>query len=147
MSLIKIILPFLLLFSFPTIAHANETQVECLARNAYFEAGGEGQRGIVAVTNVVLNRTKDKRFGSTPCAVVHQRSGRTCQFSWTCRRQPIRDMSLYRRCREIVASVYYNRSADITNGALFYHAAYISGSWFKRSLRQTARIGSHIFYR
>lgn len=142
-----------LIFPIPAFAEPiqpHETQqIECLARNAYFEARGEGRTGIIAVTHVVLNRINDPRgrFGRTPCAVVHQRSGRSCQFSWVCAGSTIRDSALYRRCRDIVESVYLNRRDDITRGALFYHASSVSGSWFKRNLAMTTRIGGHIFYK
>ena len=35
---------------------------------------------------------------------------------------------------------------DITDGALFYHAHYVTPAWSKVKYR-TARIGDHIFYR
>ena len=47
---------------------------ECLARNIYFEAGGESEEGKAAVGIVTVNRVKDGNFGQTICAVVNQRT-------------------------------------------------------------------------
>ena len=47
-------------------------EVECLAKNMYYEARNQGTAGKLAVTNVVLNRLKDKRFPNTICGVVKQ---------------------------------------------------------------------------
>ena len=148
----SVFLGLALLFSTPSYSFTNTNdskQIECLARNAYFEARGEGERGIIAVTHVVLNRTNDKRsrFGTTPCAVVHQKTKGHCQFSWVCKTQTITNYSLYTKCKEIVKAVYYKQHSDNTNGALFYHAKYVSGSWFKSKLMRTVQIGSHIFYK
>jgi hypothetical protein len=47
---------------------------ECLARNIYYEAGGEPEEGKAAVGIVTVNRVKDGAFGKTICAVVNQRT-------------------------------------------------------------------------
>jgi spore germination cell wall hydrolase CwlJ-like protein len=52
----------------------NEKDIECLARNIYFEAGSEPLEGKVAVGVVTLNRMRDPRYPSTICAVVNQKT-------------------------------------------------------------------------
>ena len=47
-------------------------EVQCLAKNMYYEARSQGTAGKIAVTNVVLNRVKDKRFPNTICEVIQQ---------------------------------------------------------------------------
>ena len=47
---------------------------ECLARNIYYEAGGESEEGKVAVAIVTINRVKDGRFDKSICGVVNQRT-------------------------------------------------------------------------
>jgi spore germination cell wall hydrolase CwlJ-like protein len=47
---------------------------DCLARNIYYEAGGESEEGKAAVGIVTINRVKDGRFARTICEVVHQRT-------------------------------------------------------------------------
>jgi len=51
----------------------SEKDIECLARNIYFEAAGEPLEGKVAVGVVTLNRTRDPRYPQSICAVVNQK--------------------------------------------------------------------------
>jgi len=51
----------------------SEKDIECLARNIYFEAAGEPLEGKVAVGVVTLNRTRDPRYPPSICAVVNQK--------------------------------------------------------------------------
>jgi spore germination cell wall hydrolase CwlJ-like protein len=123
----------------------DERQLQCLARNAYFEAGNQSEKGMLAVTNVVINRTEDSRFPDTPCKVVKQRRNGVCQFSWVCEgKKRIRDMDSYRRARAAAERVYLNKIHDVTHGALFYHANYVNPNW---GLKRVATIGAHIFYK
>ena len=54
----------------------------------------------------------------------------------------------YERLLTIAESIVYNRIPfiDITDGALFYHADYVTPSWAKTKIR-TVEIEDHIFYR
>ena len=49
-----------------------DKQAICLAKNMYYEARSQGLAGQLAVSLVVLNRVKDKRFPNTICEVIHQ---------------------------------------------------------------------------
>ena len=49
-----------------------DKQATCLAKNMYYEARSQGLAGQLAVSLVVLNRVKDKRFPNTICEVIHQ---------------------------------------------------------------------------
>lgn len=116
----------------------DKTQIECLARNAYHEARGEGETGMKAVSNVVMNRVKNKKWPGTPCQVIYQKN----QFSWTIhgRNKRISETKMYKRSLEIAHKVYYGIYKDITFGSLFFHAISIPRRQFK------LRIGNHIFY-
>ena len=87
-------------------------ELQCLARNIFFEAANEPEEGKVAVGLVTLNRAQDSRFARTICGVVDQKLVRSiprdvvvekkslwnttrevhtvwhkvaiCQFSWRC---------------------------------------------------------------
>ena len=48
--------------------------IDCLARNIYYEAGSEPEEGKVAVAMVTINRVRDGRFGNSVCSVVNQRT-------------------------------------------------------------------------
>ena len=50
--------------------------VDCLAKNIYYEAGNEPEEGKVAVAMVTINRVRDGRFGKSVCSVVDQRTVR-----------------------------------------------------------------------
>ena len=56
----------------------SKEQIECLVLNSYHESRGDGEKGMLATIFVVLNRTKDSRFPSTPCKVIAQPN----QFEW-----------------------------------------------------------------
>jgi len=52
----------------------NSKDEDCLARNIFYEAGGESEEGKVAVGMVTINRVKDGRFAKSICDVVNQRT-------------------------------------------------------------------------
>ena len=148
-----------------------EKDAKCLAMNMYHEARGQGSAGLLAVSSVVLNRVRDKRFPNNICEVVYQgptiESWKTrktpnpkdavfypirhkCQFSWWCdgRSDIPKDKKTYKRLLTIASSIVYNKFdfIDITDGATFYHADYVTPSWAKTKIK-TVEIQDHIFYR
>lgn len=123
----------------------NNSQVTCLADNAYFEARGQSTHGKIAVMNVVMNRVADPRFPKTPCGVIYQRSGKSCQFSWVCSgSRKVKETSVYRDIQHLASKVYAREIGDVTGGAKFFHSRSISPGWRKRP---TVIIGSHVFYK
>ena len=52
----------------------SDKDVECLARNIFFESGGEPTEGKIAVGLVTVNRAQDPRFGKSVCEVVKART-------------------------------------------------------------------------
>lgn len=130
----------------PELSSYDKKQIQCLADNAYYEAGNQSVKGMVAVTQVVLNRTKHEKFPETPCSVIRQKQGSVCQFSWTCNRPKVLYAENYEKAKIIAKNVYLNNPPDITNGAIYYHATYVKPTWF-RKLKRTVIIGQHIFYR
>lgn len=122
---------------------ANTTEIDCLARNIYFEARGEGLRGMRAVAHVTMNRVRSQLFRRTVCGVVYQPS----QFSWT--RGPARSPSgsSWAQSQEIARDVYTEVDTnDPTAGATYFHAHSVRPSWARR-FTLTATIGGHRFYR
>ena len=66
-----------LLFLSPAYADAKEEgrlqkdlHAQCLALNMYHEARGQGSAGLLAVSSVVLNRVRDKRYVTYTVAVL-----------------------------------------------------------------------------
>jgi spore germination cell wall hydrolase CwlJ-like protein len=126
----------------------NNSQVLCLAKNIYYEAGGESAKGKAAVAHVTLNRKNSQLFPNSICNVVKQRSRSVCQFSWVCMRKspPKQHTETWRESLRIANQTLAGHISDPTHGALFFHAVYVKPSW-SRKFRKTIRIGNHIFYK
>jgi len=140
----------LVLLLFSSGETAPEQDVNCLALNIYFEARNEPEEGRRAVAHVVLNRVADRRWPSTPCAVIAQgwpEAGPLCQFSWYCdgRSDIPRAGPYWRDATRLADMVYWGRSTDPTGGAFWYHADYVT-PWWSKYLRRGPKIGHHIFY-
>ena len=133
----------------PTEADPQE-ELHCLALNIYFEARNEPREGQFAVAHVVMNRVADKRFPDTACKVIRQGGERVrhrCQFSWWCdglSDRP-RNRRVWERAQVMAQDVYWGRSEDPTQGALWYHADYVMPYW-GRVFERGPKIGRHIFY-
>ena len=52
----------------------SDKDVECLARNIFYESGSEPTEGKIAVGIVTINRAQDPRFGKSVCEVVKART-------------------------------------------------------------------------
>ena len=136
--------------------------LDCLARNIYWEARSESYDGKVAVAQVTLNRVMHKRFPNDVCEVVYQGPTRPswkdktvrhpvrhrCQFSWYCDGKsdniPTVNISIFRECYDIAKKVLIDgvRLPKIKN-AIYYHADYVNPGWPNPKI---AKIGKHIFY-
>ena len=122
-------------------------EVECLAKNIYFEAGSEPRAGKIAVAEVTMNRVNSRSFPRTVCGVVYQRNHKTCQFSWVCKDgKRIRSNSAWRESLQIAENILISkRKYDIIGNAMYFHADYVEPSWAHEK-RLIAQIGRHIFY-
>lgn len=129
-----------------------EKEIECLARNIYFEARGESFIGKMAVAQVSINRSKDQRFPNTICSVVKQttnKNGRVvCQFSWYCTNK--RYVKIPPDSRQYLESEAIARLVLVMgiripsfNDALYFHAKHVNPNWGKTHV---ATVGNHIFY-
>jgi spore germination cell wall hydrolase CwlJ-like protein len=131
------------------VAQSYTKQVECLAKNIYYEAGHESYEGKLAVAQVTLNRTNNSRFPQDICDVVYQRDGSTCQFSWTCETQhALHDKYSWEECvyiakRAMMDPFVHPELARLN--VLYYHASYVDPGWSKKG--QVITIGNHIFYK
>lgn len=128
-------------------------QVNCLAKNIYYEARGESLRGKLAVGFVTLNRVRSSHYPDTICGVVKQnylQFGRykVCQFSWYCedgdaKINSVIDTDTYESIRELskklIAHKYYNFIPHVYN----FHKVGTYPWWFND--KKGKRIGNHIF--
>jgi len=135
-------------------------QLQCLADNIYYEAGGEPLEGKAAVARVVLNRVNHGGFAATPCKVVYQTNTvkqtneddetfwvKVCQFSWVCegKGNPNRNTHRYQSSLQVAKDVLlYDKYKDILpKTVLFFHNTSVTNHWPHKVV---AKIGNHIFY-
>lgn len=133
-------------------AEVRNKQLDCLARNIYYEAGGEPFEGKVAVAQVTINRAESGVFPSDICRVVYQKNvvydKVLCQFSWYCEgpaKVPPRHKAAYLES-EIVAKQVLLEGFRLPGlkEALYFHAKHINPQWKREKV---AQIGGHIFYK
>lgn len=128
-----------------------ERQLGCLARNIYYEAGGEPFEGKVAVAQVTLNRVNSGQFPDDICRTVYQKNvvydKVICQFSWVCSQETSvkpANRSAYNESMEVAKKVLLEgfRLPSLTN-AKYFHATRINPGWNRKKI---ATIGGHVFY-
>ncbi|WP_066558134.1 cell wall hydrolase [Croceicoccus bisphenolivorans] len=122
-----------------------DEQMRCLAGAIYFESKGEPLAGQLAVGRVIIARAESGRFPSSYCGVVYQRS----QFSFVRGgRMPSIDTSsrAWQRAKKIATIAHEGAWESVAEGALFFHARYVSPRW-KNRMTRLAQIDNHIFYR
>ena len=130
------------------VINMTDAEITCMAQVMYFEARGEGTKGMAAVGYVVLNRMAHRQFPDTVCGVVYDRNRRGCQFSWVCDGRPdvVRNAEAYAHARAIAVDVMSTRMIEnpIDESIFFrHHRAY---SRYAHSQRLVARIGQHKFF-
>jgi spore germination cell wall hydrolase CwlJ-like protein len=135
-----------------TLSTKTQKQIDCLAENMLYEAGNQSREGQIAVAMVTLNRVASGNYATDICGVVKQRTNGVCQFSWVC--HPILTEKhltearrvLYNDIRNLAIYVFmnYENMEDVTRGATYFHADYVSPNW---GLPKTTKIGAHIFYK
>jgi spore germination cell wall hydrolase CwlJ-like protein len=129
-------------------------QVECLAKNIYYESGSEKYEGKLAVAQVTLNRVNSGKFPSDICSVVYQKTTdqnlRTvCQFSWTCmvKEMVSKDKYMWEESVNIAKRALTEPFVHDTiaqSNALYFHAVYVKPNWSQTKV--VKQIGNHIFY-
>lgn len=141
------------------IKKVDPKQLSCLAKNIYYEAGGESVLGQAAVARVVLNRVQHG-FAKTPCAVIYQTThfektdndgmqqrSKLCQFSWVCdgKTEPNKNNQRYKQAQQVAYEVMVNDGYKdvIPKTALFFHSIHIDPMW---PYQQVKKIGNHVFY-
>ncbi len=123
---------------------------ECLTQALYFEARGEGVRGLFAVAEVILNRVDSTAYPDSVCGVVQQGTGKRyqCQFSYLCdgKAEKIANLRAFGRVGKVARLMIDGAPRALTGGATHYHTKAVSPSW-SRVFARTSTIGMHHFYR
>jgi spore germination cell wall hydrolase CwlJ-like protein len=127
----------------------SKADLQCLADNIYAEARGEGEKGMLAVAYVTINRALHSLWPDTVCGVVRQKWKSICQFSWVCNPSVAinRTSELYQQSVEIAKNVLYgyHPEKDPTKGATMFHNIQVRPSWSER-FKKTVQIRNHLFY-
>lgn len=128
---------------------------ELLAITLVGEAGGEGDQGMLAVGNVIVNRAKKNFTGRTVSDVIMSPR----QFSvWNNQRPETlynarKDTDVYRRADRIAGELLSGRASDVTGGADHYLNEVVTRqgrsdgslpSWYRKG-KITRKIGKHTF--
>lgn len=133
-------------------ADVRNRQLECLAKNIYYEAGSEPFEGKVAVAQVTLNRMDSGLFPNDLCKVVYQKNvvyeKVLCQFSWYCENPSAKapkNTEAYKESEVVARQVLLEgfRLPSLEN-ALYFHAKHVKPNW---PHQKVATIGGHIFYK
>jgi spore germination cell wall hydrolase CwlJ-like protein len=124
--------------------------LECLTRAVYHEARGEGQSGMEAVAQVVLNRVRHPAFPKTVCGVVYQGAHKRvgCQFSFACDGSTDRRVEgwAWRRAERIASRALAGHVMSEIGTATHFHTTAVSPRW-SGTLVRVAQVGDHVFYR
>lgn len=133
----------------------SDAEVQCMARNMYHEARGEGDVGMIAVGYVVLNRMASNHFkSSTVCGVINQtdfikKTGRrSCQFSWVCAKRTVATnpgaQASYERALTLARAVMQRTVENPIDDSIYFHSRKVDPGFARKAVR--AVIGSHRFY-
>lgn len=129
----------------------NDSSVNALACNIYFESRGENISGQMAVGFVTLNRLKHDGYPGSVRKVVYQ----SAQFSWTMARNgyAVRDRESWMVAQDIAKFLYKIRNNEVlynkldpTHGATHFHTKKVKPYW-RKFFTKTATIGYHVFYK
>ncbi|MBW8815734.1 MAG: cell wall hydrolase [Caulobacterales bacterium] len=126
----------------------HRADLECMTDAVYYEARGESARGQAAVAQVVMNRVKHPNFPKSVCAVVFQRAGHGCQFSFACdgSMHEAREGEAWDRARQVAARVLAGAALVNIGAATHFHTLTVSPDWAPQMLR-VATVGMHVFYK
>jgi spore germination cell wall hydrolase CwlJ-like protein len=133
-------------------AEVRNKQLDCLAKNIYYEAGNQPFEGKVAVAQVTINRSESGQFPSDICKVVYQKNvvyeKVLCQFSWYCETASAikpKNTAQFRESEMVARQVLLEgfRLPSLKN-ALYFHATHINPKWNRE---RVATIAGHVFYK
>jgi len=136
----------------------DSNELECMAKNIYFEAAVESTAGKLAVAQVTMNRVRSSRYPDSICEVVyegrHHSNGLPkrdqCQFSWYCdgKGDEPRETPAWEDSLNVAEYVIRTPSLiDITDGSTHYHADYIDAPRWALKKKRLVKIDTHIFYK
>ncbi len=129
-------------------AHTNNDS-DCLSQAVYYEARGEGDDGMRAVAQVILNRVRHPAFPKTICGVVYQGAMQQtgCQFSFACDGSLARPVEAWawRRAKAVAQAALSGYVMKAVGTATHFHTLSVDPHWSSNMVK-IATVGGHTFY-
>jgi len=124
----------------------DQEELRCMQENIYFEAGNQPIEGMRAVAAVTMNRVNSPRFApKTVCGIVHQKTGKMCQFSWVCQRRHVAiDPTNWAKAGRVALHALTGTLRHSVGEALFFHNTSVHPF---RGRTFIVKIGDHLFYK
>jgi spore germination cell wall hydrolase CwlJ-like protein len=127
-----------------------------MALTMWGEARNQGEEGMRAVGHVIRNRWLAKRHGAHVTDTVSAAWQFSCWNAGDPNRAAMLDIDvlptdsedyrLWLAAKRVAEDILSGRSADPTDGALFYHTNAVQPAW-SRGVPPVTQIGSHLFFR
>jgi spore germination cell wall hydrolase CwlJ-like protein len=129
------------------VAPAKAEDINCLAKNIYYEARGVSIQKQKAVAKVTMNRVRSNSYPNDICSVVYQKS----QFSWTANsnaKRGLREPKAWARSYALAYKIVY-KGIDPYPGlsAKWFHDTSIRKPYWAKSLQVELRVPPFIFYK
>ena len=137
-----------------TVTQYQQQQINCLSEALWYEARGEGFKGMLTVANVIANRVKHSKYPNDYCSVISQPK----QFSYKHQFNKSTVQKWNKECRKssnnstcatihhvatIVVKDQYIPIFDDTT--MWYHTTKVKPKW-SASKQKIAVIGKHVFF-
>lgn len=119
-----------------------ETQLNCLIKNAFHEAGNQGDLGMLLVTQVVYNRAENKN--KNYCDVIYEYK----QFSWTLFKEKHIPTETYNKIKTLILNHHYGflKIPEEYEQSIAFHADYVKPYW-RHAYEKVGVWRNHIFYK
>lgn len=121
----------------------SKRDMNCLAKNIFYEAGIESYKGKIAVAQVTWNRVQHGRWGKSICRVVYAKK----QFSWTHQNKPAPKGKLWRASQQAAKDFVNGTRLYAVRGSKYYHATWIKPPVWTKPMTELVVIGQHKFYK
>lgn len=131
------------------LKNKSHSDLDCLTQAVYYEARGEGEAGMRAVAQVILNRVRHPAYPKTICNVVYQGAERRtgCQFSFTCSGVMGRrvESGAWKRAHVVASAALNGAVAKSVGSSTHFHTLEVRPVWRHR-MDHIATVGNHAFY-
>lgn len=128
-----------------------------VAATLWGEARGEGERGMHAVMNVIMNRAKGNFSNARSIALspsqfsiwnsVSNPEQKSLELATLQRQGKLPDKKQYQEALKIVDAAMKGELTDITDGAQFYFNPHKANPKWAKKMKKVATIGNHDFYK